>query len=397
MKTSLVKNLNWFLNSGVMIPESGIWGVAERVAVCEGNAAIEHMKNAFPAWMQYDGYCVMEQRRADCNFETAYLFLLAGEVLGETKYDVIAENLLDYLYFRSGLLNRSQKEYQAGSWNWSHIKRESIVYFDDEAWCVFLPLQIAAKYPELDRKYGMKTWAVTLGEELRKGVVRVMEANETDSKGNWRDPDRKWLGQLNLPHWGSLACMALARVFRENHSLEYSDAVLAYHQYLETIADKLIVSELAYALIGACAACSFLGGDYYKTLAIRFGERIRSKMDPLTGNIPAEHYEAPVGKHLVDTIYTVNWALLGMQALARIAPEFADDYRKLRSLILEIQDSSPEPQFAGCWRGMYDINTRSWGGGDRFEGGAGSIYTGWTNAPVSSAIALDLLDRSLFS
>ena len=101
MKNSLLRNLNWFLNSGVMIPESGIWGVAERVAVTNGNEAIEVMKKSFPAWMQYDGYCVIEQRRADCNFETAYLFLLAGRALGETKYYDIAVNLLDYLYFRS--------------------------------------------------------------------------------------------------------------------------------------------------------------------------------------------------------------------------------------------------------------------------------------------------------
>ena len=51
MKNSLLRNLNWFLNSGVMIPESGIWGVAERVAVTNGNEAIEVMKKSFPAWM----------------------------------------------------------------------------------------------------------------------------------------------------------------------------------------------------------------------------------------------------------------------------------------------------------------------------------------------------------
>lgn len=85
MKNSLLKNLNWFQNSGVMIPESGIWGVAERVAVTNGNEAIEIMKNSFPAWMQYDGYCVIEQRRADCNFETAWLFLLAGAGRSERR------------------------------------------------------------------------------------------------------------------------------------------------------------------------------------------------------------------------------------------------------------------------------------------------------------------------
>ena len=43
MKTTLQKNLNWFEKSGVMIPENGIWGVAERVAVAKNNEAIETM------------------------------------------------------------------------------------------------------------------------------------------------------------------------------------------------------------------------------------------------------------------------------------------------------------------------------------------------------------------
>ena len=43
MKTALQKNLNWFEKSGVMIPDSGIWGVAERVAVAKNNEAIEKM------------------------------------------------------------------------------------------------------------------------------------------------------------------------------------------------------------------------------------------------------------------------------------------------------------------------------------------------------------------
>ena len=270
--------------------------------------------------MQYDGYCVIEQRRADCNFETAYLFLLAGRALGETKYYDIAVNLLDYLYFRSGLLNRTQKEYPAGSWNWSHIKRESHVYFDDEAWCVFLQLKIAEEYPELDKKYGMKSWGMILGEELLTATELVMDKKDLDNAGHWIDASGRWLGRLDLPHWGALACMALAKVYQENHGRKYADTVKRYHEYMASRAEEFIVSEQAYAIIGACAAYRYTGDEYYRKLAERFAHLVMKKMDA-DGNIPAEHYEAPAGKHLVDTIYTVNWALLGMQALAAVSEE----------------------------------------------------------------------------
>ena len=46
---------------------------------------------------------------------------------------------------------------------------------------------------------------------------------------------------------------------------------------------------------------------------------------------------------------------------------------------------------------MYDMETGSWGGGDCYEGGAGSIYTGWTNAPISIVIALELLNEKFFN
>ena len=45
----------------------------------------------------------------------------------------------------------------------------------------------------------------------------------------------------------------------------------------------------------------------------------------------------------------------------------------------------PSPRFAGCWRGLYDTRAGAWGGGDHYAGGANSLYSGWTNAPISCA------------
>ncbi|NCC62874.1 MAG: hypothetical protein EOM12_18620 [Verrucomicrobiae bacterium] len=133
------RNLAWFQHSGVMVPASGIWGVAERLSAAQG-PALERMLHEFPAWTQKAGCHVLEQRRADCNFETALFFLYAAECDVMPEAAAIGENLLDFLYFRSGLLNRYDEAFPAGSWNWSHIKWRDVVYFDDNAWCVFIPL-----------------------------------------------------------------------------------------------------------------------------------------------------------------------------------------------------------------------------------------------------------------
>lgn len=395
MKNALLKNLNWFENSGVMLPNDGLWGVAERVAVVKNNEAIEKMYASFVAWTPHGDYSIIEQRRADCNFETAYLYLLAAEVLKEQKYTDIAVNLLDFLYHRSGLLWRNEDQYPYGSWNWSHIKRSSDVYFDDEAWCVFLQLEIAKRYPELDKKYNMKHWAMILADQLASGSLRVMRACREQK--DWADTEKKiWLGNLSLPHWGSLAVMALARAYAEEPKQEYLDFIKEYDAYLNEKPAEFNVSECSYALIGDCAAYRYTGDEKYLATARLYGDIILGKMKE-SGNIPAEHYEAPTGEHLVDTIYTVNWALIGLQALSAVDAKYTAAYEKLKALIIRIQDNSPEVQFNGCWRGMFDMNQNSWGGGDRYEGGAGSIYTGWTNAPISWVLALDLLKRNLFS
>jgi hypothetical protein len=60
------------------------------------------------------------------------------------------------------------------------------------------------------------------------------------------------------------------------------------------------------------------------------------------------------------------------------------------------QDKSDSPIFNGCWRGMYDTKAQGWGGGDCYEGGAGSIYSGWTNAPITWAFIMDKTGDSLF-
>lgn len=121
LQEAVRRNLQWFEESGVMEPPDGSWGVAERLSVAEGEA-LEKMKRAFPAWTTLSQGLVIEQRRADCNFEAALLYKLAGEVLDDPECGAVAGKLLDFLYFRSGLLNRYDEGFPAGGWRWSHIQ-----------------------------------------------------------------------------------------------------------------------------------------------------------------------------------------------------------------------------------------------------------------------------------
>ena len=396
IERALKRNLAWFRRSGIIDPADGRWGVAERIALTENNEALRKMCEHFPAWTDHNGYCIVEQRRADCNFQTAYLFLLAHDLTGDKRHYDLAAELLEFLYCRSGLLARVPTPFIPGSWNWSHIKRGSVVYFDDEAWCVFLQLEIARLHPEFDEKYDMRHHAMILAGELRRALERAFRGDARDYENYRVDPDGEWLGRIDLPHWGAIGCLGVARAYAEKPESESADFIHAYFDAVDRNGDALNASEQAYALIGLCAAFAYLKDETFRQQAGRRAEALIARMDPNSGNIPAEHYEAPAGANLVDMIYTVNWALLGLCAARNFRPEFQTAYERVLKLVLSIQDTSPQPQFHGCWRGMFDLDAGTWGGGNRFEGGAASIYSGWTNAPVSWVLANELNGKTVF-
>ena len=303
-KTALRKSLEmtrkWFKESGVMIPENGLWGVAERVLLTDHNKTAQKTLNSFPAWTPHDkdGYCIVEQRRADCNLQTAFLFLRIHEIFGIQHVHSIARNILAFLFNRSGLLQRTGGEKIEGAWNWSHIKNKLVIYFDDNAWMATLMLKMSVHYPDLNKEFHLREWGLKLADLLADAFPRYF----ADAKAT--EGDFTWHGNPQLPHWGSLVCQALAEAMRIHPKKAYRDVIDSYHKYLLERIEVFTPSEYGYALLGATAAYAVMKDDLSLKTARAFADELVAVMDPATGNLPARHYEAPVGDHLADTIYT---------------------------------------------------------------------------------------------
>ena len=386
LRKSLEMTRKWFLESGVMIPENGLWGVAERVLLVENDQTLQKTLNSFPSWTPHDadGYYILEQRRADCCMQTAFLCLRLHEIFGVQRMQTVARNILAFLFLRSGLLQRKGGEDIEGVWNWNHIRHDLFIWFDDNAWMAALMLKISGHYPDLDREFQLREWGLKLADLLADVFPRYF-ANEKIPGEKFR-----WQGNPALPHWGSLVCQALAEAMKFHPRPEYRKCIDDYHRYLSTHVDDFTPSEYGYALLGSTASYQVMKDDLSLKTARIFADKLVSVMDPETGNLPARHYEAPVGDHLADTIYTLNWAVLGMQNVQMIDAKYTAAYEKILDLLIRIQDTTPKPWLFGCWRGMYDLKAGTWGGGSCIEGGADSIYTGWTNAPIAWATAFAL-------
>ena len=385
---ALKANRDWFLASGVLSRSpDGAWGVAERMLLSSRNEALEKTLESFPAWTQVPEGYVIEQRRADCNFQCAWYFLQLSRLFEPERNRAVAENLLGFLYCRSGLLSRHKidEPYPAGCWNWSHIRWTPSVFYDDNAWCVILALALAKELPELDARYQMTFYAL----EGARALYGAFAANFPDEDPAFAP---KWSGDLKMPHWGGLAAAALvfaAQGVPPEEAAGWHALASRYFAYIYKVLGKWDASELCYALL----ALTFCENhpDFCQSLlplANDIAGCLMARMDA-DGLLPAEHDEAPAGTRLADLIYTMNFAAFAFSRLTDFTHNtlHCNILDKIISFLLEIQDNSASPRLKGCWRGMYDADARQWGGGDRFEGGASSIYTGWTNAPIGWTLA----------
>lgn len=404
------QNLTWFSKSGVMRPADGFWGVAERLACIEGNEAADRMLASFPCYSRVgEGVVAMEHRRPDCCLQTAWLFDLAADALNRPALRQVTESLLDYMTQRSHLRQRDAKRDALGLWGWSNPINATTHYTDDNAWAVMLLLKLAARNRPALKPLALQT-ARTMHRHVKTYLERLAQIG-WDGEGA-PDAGIPMAGLLVNPHWIGLACMALAHAAAADPQHDYRDVIDAYfplalkgpprsqrvHRPAPGLSRHWPFSEYAYlALAASVVAHQFPDGPAGAVAREAGGELLRSQHPD--GHFPAEHGEAPAAPHLADLIYTENWAVLALQHLQAWSgePAYARAAEKSLRFLAGIQDPLDDPRFRGCWRGMFDTQAGAWGGGDHFEGGANSIYSGWTNAPIAWAFLFNSGTGSLFA
>lgn len=400
------RSVNWFQRSGVMRPSDGFWGVAERVVLLPGNSAREEIDRDFPFQTRLaEEAVVLEARRPDCNVEVAYLFDRTAAMLGRPELRDVAGNIIDFLFHRSALYDRRKGSVHEGLWQWAHPAPRTTYWIDDMAWVI----TILCKMGKLGRSE-LIPFAVDTARRLHVLVRAYFDDARTSGLGH-EPSENVVLGLRMNPHWIGLLTMAFAHAQSVDSQTDYSDIV---HEYYSTYAlggppsfDKASrqaarrypwsISEYAYLALAASVCMPVFSDDAIRS-ALTESAAILCRSQSPRGHFPAEHYEAPASRTLVDLIYTQNWATLGLQHAARVLDDDAcrSAVTGSLSLLSQIQDPSPQPWLEGCWRGMYDMDEERWGGGDLSEGGANSIYSGWTNAPIALSFLFEATGESLF-
>jgi len=403
LATAVKNNIKWFRSSGIMRPDDGFWGVGERIAAVSDKETRGQIDGVFNMQtILNDRTIVLEHRRADCCAETAVMFELAAQAFDHAEYREIASNIIAFMN-RSGMRVTEPESPLKDLWRWA-MPNYNACWTDDNSWVITCFLFLAVNgYPQL------KAQGVAAAEAMYRHMDTYIKFIEDGNRDNVYE-DVMAGSRLN-PHWMGLVTMALSWAYSFNGNLAYHDLIKRYyalvldgppaHDLNSRVKDpryKWSVSEYAYLTLTASIAAKTFNDASFKKMAQTAAGILLQKQFP-TGHFASNHYEAPEGEHFADLIYTQNWATLGLQHIALLCPEnteYCKALEKSLEFLVKIQDHSDIPVFRGCWRGMFDTQANRWGGGDKYEGGQGSIYSGWTNAPISIAMLFELTGKNLF-
>ena len=402
------RNIQWFKNSGIMRPTDGFWGVGERILVAEGNDALEKINKYFYCQTKLSpNVLAIEHRRADCNFETALEFDIASEVLKDPSLKIIADNIIEFLIKRSALRQVLESSPARDLWGWSMPLSSNVCWTDDNSWVITISLILSRR----GRKE-LKEIGIAAARCMRKHMMDFYA--HLDKNGKEAKYENEVMAGTNLsPHWLGLTTMAFSHAAVFDLDTDYTNVVAKYYDYAPSGPPKFMaesrtptitglpwtLSEYGYLAFSAAIAAKQFELDSARNTA-RLAADSLVEHQYKDGHFAAEYDEAPIAPHLADMIYTQNWATLGLYhawLLFDRDEKYRNAFDKSLAFLARIQDKSKERFYNGCWRGLYDTKAGAYGGGDKWEGGRGSIYSGWTNAPITLAFLFDLTGESLFS
>ena len=392
-------------------------------AAPEGDGSLGILEG-YASGILYDGNQVRRlPLRADCNLESAMVLALEGRFNGHKQHRLIASNLLDFVYFNSGMCQGPRADPRHGAFGligWGDIAPAWLVanYGDDNARSMFATA-VAAAALRTDRwderlmrallanlrttgKLGFRTdridmpalekngwkpyyegapidysphfesylWAAYLWAFHHTGFQPFLERTRTAISMTMKVYPDQWRWRDNLERAHMLLCLAwLVRVEDTPEHREWltrvADDLLAWQQPSGALRERLL---------------TFQGGHY------RAPQR---NEEYGTGETPLLQQD---GDPVTDQLYTTGFALLGLHeavgATGDLKLKQAED--KLAEYLCRIQTRSKKlPYLNGTWfRAFDDRRWEAWASSADVGWGAWSLESGWAQAWTAALLAL---------
>lgn len=376
-------------------------------------------------------------RRFDCNAETAGAYALAGELFDNDAYARTSSNLTDWLCFETIMSQgeRADSTHPAyGLFGWNDVTRYwrdrdgyGVYYGDDNARAL-LGLITAASLDTSGR------WTGT--------IIRNILANfrTTGTLGFRRDridegllEERGWQAFFSdetvsyAPHFQAYLWACYLWAYDKTGYDPFRDrAVNAIRMTMDAYPDKWhwtngIQQERARMILPLAWLVRVEDTPEHREWLSFMVDELRTYQDesgaireelgtgpgrygPPKSNADYGHGEATLiqenGDPLSDMLYTVNFAFLGLHeaAAAMNDRDIAGAEDRLADFLCRIQvKSETHPELDGAWFRAFDYKRwEHWGSNADAGWGVWSIESGWTQAWITSVLAMRQMDTSLW-
>ena len=367
-------------------------------------------------------------RRNDCDGETSMAMALSSAVMGKSRDAEIAANLNDFIYFHSTLAQSDPASPTFGLVGWELPKSQGC-WGDDNARSAFGTLATSAllktdRWDELvlrcllanlrttgklgfrenrvDQKqlrergwrsyyeaetisyaphYQAYLWAAFLWAYDKTRYSGFLEKAKTAVGMTMAAYPEKWVWTNGIQQERARMLLPLAWLVRVEDSPEH-------HQWLKRMAEALLALQ-----------------DESGALREELGSMAQGGLKPPQSNEKYGTAEAPLiqenGDLVCDLLYTSNFAFLGLHEAAAATGDmfYSHAADKLAELLCRIQvRSSVHPELDGAWLRAFDFKRWDYWASDSDHGwGVWSTETGWTQAWITSVLAMRHLKTSLWN
>ena len=440
---ALALGIEWFGKAGMLVdcsrdneiaqladhPER--WGPLQgKIPVGDGSCGL---LEGYSSTLDADGrQPVRYMRRNDCTGETAGAFALAGAARHEPAAGTVAANLNDFIYFKSPLAKGPRSEPASPSFGlvgWTTNPPSINVYYGDDnarsmlgtmasagvlkttRWdepllrCLMANLRTTGRkgfrsnrLEERDLQtrgwkyyfdrditnyaphYECHLWACFLWAYRHTGYEPFLQRAETAIRMTMEAYPDQWRWTNGIQQERARMLLPLAWLVRIEDTPEHRD-------WLKRVTTDLVAAQ------DACGA-----------LREEIGTLKMGTMAPPQSNERYGTNETSLlqenGDPVCDLLYTTNFALLGLHeaATATKEPFYAEAENKLAKFLCRIQvRSDVQPELDGAWYRAFDFGKwEYWASNGDSGWGAWCIETGWTQAWITSVLAMRQMKTSLW-
>lgn len=450
-RAALRRGIEWFFNARMLMHPSWVrtydetarqW--PERIGpmpardLPAGDGSLGVLEG-FNSAIAFDGtQRVRWWRRNDCNGETAGAMALAGAILDDEKYTRSAANIGDFLYTKS-ILSQDKRadpnDPAYGLIGWNDVTRYhgnldgyGVYYADDNARSM-LGMMAAASVLQTNR------WddrlACCLVANLRLAGQLGFQPDRVDEgpleKNGWQHYFASRTISLS-PHYQAYLWACHLWAYRQGGEGLFLDrAKTAIRMTMEAYPDRWrwtngIQQERARMLLPlawlvrvedtaehrgwlrSMTAELLAGQDACGAIREELGPPGKGGFAPPASNEAYGTNEASLiqanGDPVTDLLYTTNFAFLGLHEAASATGDslYRDAEDKLAGFLCRIQiRSETHPELDGAWFRAFDYRRwEYWASSADAGWGAWSVETGWTQAWITSVLAMRQMKTSLW-